>query len=250
MIGRATTVKILVISDLHANWPALEAVLDAEAYDALVVCGDLVSYGPHPTEIVDFVRTHATLAVRGNHDHALATGKDCRCSPASRPLALPTLACHATMVSEDLLQYLRRLPYAGSLRLGGHRVHAVHASPRDRLYRYTLTPNAPDRHLAAQVRHVRADFILLGHTHLPMVRKVGARLVVNPGSLGQPRDGDPRAPYVLIQDGRVKPRRVRYDVERTVKGLRELPLGRDVVEQLATILRYGTAPSRAATPTP
>lgn len=242
--------KVLVISDLHGNWPALEAVLDRESYDALIVCGDLVSYGPHPREIVDFVRAHATLAVRGNHDHALATGKDCRCSPASRPLALPTLACHATMLGEDQLGYLRRLPYSASARLGGSRYHAVHASPRDRLYRYTLIPDAPDHHLAAQVGHVRADFILLGHTHLPMVRKVGARLVVNPGSLGQPRDGDPRAPYVLTQDGRVTPRRVRYDVERTIRGLRDLPLDRDVVEQLATILRYGTGPSRAAIPSP
>lgn len=237
--------KVLVISDLHANRPALEAVLDAEPYDALVVCGDLVSYGPHPREVVEFVRAHATLAIRGNHDHALATGKDCRCSPASRPLALPTLACHATMLDEDHLRYLRRLPYTGSLRLDGYTYHTVHASPRDRLYRYTLTPDAPDRHLAGQVRQVRADFVLLGHTHLPMVRGVGFRLVVNPGGLGQPRDGDPRAPYAVIEDGRVQLRRVRYDVERTVKGLRRLPLDRDVIERLAAILRHGRVPQPA-----
>jgi len=237
--------KVLVISDLHANWPALEAVLDAEPHDALLVCGDLVSYGPHPREVVEFVQTHATLAIRGNHDHALATGKDCRCSPASRPLALPTLACHATMLGEDQFRYLRRLPYTGSLRLEGYTYHAVHASPRDRLYRYTLTPDAPDRHLAGQVRQVRADFVLLGHTHLPMVRGVGFRLVVNPGGLGQPRDGDPRAPYAVIEDGRVQLRRVRYDVERTVKGLRRLPLDRDIIERLAAILRRGRVPPPA-----
>lgn len=234
--------RVLVISDLHANWPALEAVLNAEAHDALVVCGDLVAYGPHPCEVVEFVWTRATLAIRGNHDHALATGHDCRCSPASRPLALPTLACHAEMLSEDQRRYLRRLPYTGSLKLEGYTYHAVHASPRDRLYRYTLTPDAPERHLAAQVRQVRADFVLLGHTHLPMVRGVGFRLVVNPGGLGQPRDGDPQAPYAIIEDGRVQLKRVRYDIERTVRGLRELPLDRDVVARLAATLRHGRVP--------
>ncbi len=231
--------KVLVLSDIHANWPALEAVLDAESHDVLIVCGDLVSYGPYPSEVVEFARSHATLVIRGNHDHALATGSDCRCSPASRPLALPTLACHAAMVTEDQLRYLRRLPYTGSLKLEGYTYHAVHASPRDRLYRYTLTPDAGDRHLAAQVRQVRADFILLGHTHLPMVRGVGSRLVVNPGGLGQPRDGDPQAPYAVIEDGEVRLRRVRYDIERTVKGLRELPLDRPIIEDLASILRHG-----------
>ncbi len=234
--------KVLVISDLHGNWPALEAVLNAESYDALIVCGDLVSYGPSPSEVVEFVRTHATLAIRGNHDHALATGKDCRCSPGSRPLALPTLACHTTMLTEEQLRYLRRLPYTGSIKLEGYTYHAVHASPRDRLYRYTLTPDASDKHLAAQVQQVRADFILLGHTHLPMVRGVGFRLVVNPGGLGQPRDGDPRAPYAVIEDGRVLLRRVPYDIERTVKGLRELPIEKGVVERLATVLRQGRIP--------
>jgi putative phosphoesterase len=238
--------RILVISDLHGNWPAVEAVLDKESYDHLIVCGDLVSYGPFPGRVIDFVRAHAALAIRGNHDHALATGTDCRCSPASRPLALPTLACHASLLSEEQLQYLRRLPYSRSIKLEGYTYHAVHASPRNRLYRYTLTPDASDRHLAAQVGQVRADFVLLGHTHLPMVRKVKSRLVVNPGGLGQPRDGDPRAPYAVIEDGEVTLGRARYDVERTVDGLRELPLDRGVIERLAAILRLGKVPPQPA----
>ena len=82
--------KILAISDLHANWPALEPVLAAESFDRLLVGGDLVSYGPHPREVVDFVRGHATIVVRGNHDEALAHSVDCRCAPSSKPLAEAT----------------------------------------------------------------------------------------------------------------------------------------------------------------
>ncbi len=231
--------RVLVISDLHANLPALEAVLAAEPYDRLIVGGDLVAFGPHPAEVVDFVRTHATVAVRGNHDHALAYGADARSAPAMQPLADGTRALHLTMLTSDHVGYLHRLPLAGWLREEGYSFYAAHASPRNRLYAYTLTPDAPDLHVERQVRQIRADFILLGHTHLPMVRGVGFRLVVNPGSLGQPRDGDPRASYAIIEDGTVKLKRVAYDVERTVSDLSRLPLEPATVERLTAILRNG-----------
>ncbi|HXJ83248.1 MAG TPA: metallophosphoesterase, partial [Candidatus Methylomirabilis sp.] len=82
--------RILVISDLHANWPALEAVVSTESFDRLFVIGDLVSYGPHPQEVVEFVQNRADLVVRGNHDNALALAVDCRCAPSSKPLAEAT----------------------------------------------------------------------------------------------------------------------------------------------------------------
>jgi putative phosphoesterase len=232
--------RLLVISDLHANWAALEAVLAAEAYDRLVVGGDLVAYGPDPARVVDFVRRHAALAVRGNHDDALAHGTDCRCSPANRPLADATRAAHAAMLGEEAKRYLGALPLAGVLKAGGESFFAVHATPRDALYRYTLEPWIDDATLAAEVAGV-PGIVLLGHTHLPMVRRVGDRLVVNPGSVGQPRDGDPRAAYAVVEDGVPTLRRVAYDVEKAVRGVRELPLARDVVDRLVTILTTGRA---------
>lgn len=83
--------RLLVISDLHANWLALEAVLGTEPFDRLVV-GDLVSYGPHPRQVADLVRSRAAAVVRGNHADALARGVDCRCAPSSKPLAEATRA--------------------------------------------------------------------------------------------------------------------------------------------------------------
>lgn len=231
--------QILVISDLHANWPALEAVLAAQPFDRVIVVGDLVSYGPHPREVVEWVRSHATVMVRGNHDDALACGSDCRCAPASKPLATATRAVHRRLLSPGDIQFLWSLPRTASLQSAGQTLFAVHASPRNHLYRYTLTPQASDEHVRSQVGRVRADYVLLGHTHLPMVRSSGRRLVVNPGSVGQPRDGDPRASFAVIENGNVALKRVAYDVERTVRDLRGLPVPREIVDRLVSILRAG-----------
>jgi len=233
--------RLLVISDLHANWPALEAVLGAEPHDHLLVVGDLVSYGPHAREVVEYVRQHATLAVRGNHDEALAHQVDCRCAPASKPLAEATRARHREQLTPDQVAFLGGLPATASLTADGRSLFAVHASPRDHFYRYTLTPSAPDAHLAEETSAVEADYVLLGHTHLPLARRVGPRMLVNPGSVGQPRDGDPRASYAVIEDGDVQLKRVAYDIEQTVRDLGALGLSGDVTDRLTSILKTGTA---------
>jgi putative phosphoesterase len=231
--------RILVISDLHANWPALDAVLAAEPFDRLFVIGDLVSYGPHPREVVDFVERRADLVVRGNHDNALGLGEDCRCAPSSKPLAEATRAVHRELLSPEQVMWLGRLPLTAIAREAGSSFYAVHASPRDHLFRYTLVPSAPDDHLRHELRGVRADYVLLGHTHFPMVRQAGRRVVLNPGSVGQPRDGDRRAAYAVIEDGNVTLKRVAYDIERTVRDLKRLPLDGSVVDRLTAILQAG-----------
>jgi protein phosphatase len=231
--------RILVVSDLHANWPALEAVVSAQPFDRMFVIGDLVSYGPHPREVIDFVRDRAQIVVRGNHDNALAFGTDCRCAPASKPLAEATRSVHRVLLSPHQIDWLGRLPLTAEHEADGRRYFAVHASPHDHLFRYTLTPAAPDDHLIAEVGDVPADVVLLGHTHFPMARHAGSRVVLNPGSVGQPRDGDPRASYALIEDGEVTLKRAAYDVERTVRDLKWLPLDQAIADELAAILRHG-----------
>jgi protein phosphatase len=231
--------RILVISDLHANWPALEAVLAAEAFDRLVVVGDLVSYGPHPREVVELVRRRATVAVRGNHDEALAHGVDCRCAPSSKPLAQATRAVHRELLAAEAADFLGRLPRTARFEAGGLTFFAVHASPRSHLYRYTLTPHASAEHLRHQISSVQAQYVLLGHTHFPMIRTVGHRVVINPGSVGQPRDGDRRASYALIEDGVATLRRVGYDIERTARDVRALQIPTMVCDRLVSILRTG-----------
>ncbi len=232
--------KILVISDLHANWPALEAIVSAEPFDRLYVIGDLVTYGPHPRQVVEFIQERADLVVRGNHDNALGLGVDCRCAPSSKPLAEATRAVHRTLLSADQIQWLAHLPLTASAHEDGRTFFAVHASPRNHLFRYTLIPSASNEHVRKQVGGVRADYVLLGHTHFQMLRRAGRRTVLNPGSVGQPRDGDARAAYAVIEDGAVSLRRAAYDVERTVGDLKRLPVEPAVVEQLSAILRVDT----------
>jgi putative phosphoesterase len=231
--------RILVISDLHANWPALEAVLAAEPFDRLIVGGDLVSYGPHPVEVVELIRSRADVAVRGNHDEALAHHTDCRCAPTSKPLAEATRSVHRTLLPEDAIRFLGALPQTASFEIAGTTFFAVHASPRDHLYRYTLTPDAAEEHLRHEIGDVPAHYVLLGHTHLPMIRKVAGRIVVNPGSVGQPRDGDPRASYAVIEDGAARLGRIEYDRERTIRDLYAARLNEGITERLISILRTG-----------
>lgn len=233
--------RILLISDIHANWPALQAVLAAEPYDYLMVGGDLVSYGPHPREVVECIRSEATIVVRGNHDQALAHDVDCRCAPASKPLAEATRAEHARLLSPDQTAYLGGLPLTAALEVRGLKFFSVHASPREQLYRYTLTPEAPDEFLGKEIEGVEANFVLLGHTHFPMVRRLRGKTIINPGSIGQPRDGDPRASYAVIEDGAPELRRVAYDIEATIRDLRAMPIPAAIADSLVAILKTGAA---------
>jgi predicted phosphodiesterase len=181
------------------------------------------------------------VAVRGNHDEALAYSVNCRCAPASKPLVEATRAAHRQLLSRDQVAFLGALPLTGSLKAGGRSIFTVHASPQEHLYRYTLMPDAPEEHLRTEIAGVDDDVIVLGHTDFPMLRRVEAKTVINPGSVGQPRDGDPRASYAVIEDGNPLLRRVTYDVERTIRALRELAISTEITDQLVSILRSGKA---------
>jgi putative phosphoesterase len=228
---------LLVISDIHGNWPALQAIHD-EA-DAVVCLGDIVSYGPFPRECLAWVRAHAAHVVRGTHDTALSHGGESGAAPHKRALALATLAHHRLQLSADESAWLRDLPTEASFRFDDYRLHAVHAAPSDHLFSYRITPDLDDEELKKEVTDVRADIVLLGHTHLPMIRGAWTKVVVNPGSVGQPLDGDPRASYAVVRNGMVEIRRVSYDLEATVAGIRGMGLTNDATDALVTILRAG-----------
>lgn len=230
--------RLVVVADLHANWPALEAL--PPDYDRLICLGDLVGFGPQPKECLDFIRERAALVVRGNHDHALGAGTDHRGDEARRDLALATLALHRAGLAPADRAYLASLPLSSKFAADGYRVYATHASPRNNLHSSMLTPDLPDDALRRQVSRVKADFILVAHTHLPMVRGIGSRVVVNPGSLGLPLDGSPEASYAVIDNGSVEIRRIPYDVERTIAALHETSLPPEIVARLTATLRTGT----------
>ena len=232
--------KILIISDIHSNYEALLTVAYAEKTDAVWCLGDLVDFGPLPAECVQWVRHHVRQnCVRGNHDHALAFDVDCRSSENFHELSELSRAMNREFLHAEQIEYLRGLPVIKALTLDGLRFHLSHAAPDGDLYKSHLQPNISDASLSAEIEGIDADFILCGHTHLPMVREIDGRTFANPGSVGLPLDGDPRASYAVFQDGKVKLRRAKYDIEKTVRKLRQSTLPDDAVERLAEILRTG-----------
>ena len=232
--------KILIISDIHSNYEALLAVAEAEKHVDQIWClGDLVDYGPQPAEVVQWVRHHVRLCVRGNHDFALAFQEDCRCSKAFRELSVASRAMNRVLLSTDHIAYLQLLPATEDVVLDDCRFRLAHGAPNGDPYRYDLTPGISDAELVKALDEFTADGFLCGHTHFPMVRKIGGRIFVNPGSVGQPHDGDPRASYAVWDDGVVHLRRAKYDITKTADKLRASALPPAMAERLATVLRTG-----------
>jgi predicted phosphodiesterase len=231
--------RICIISDLHANVEALRAL--PPDYDELWVLGDLVNYGPDPAAVIDFVRSHACVTVRGNHDHAVGFGIECGCSPRFAAMAEAMRDYTMAAVSPQDRSYLRDLPTFARRQVGRQTFFLCHATPSNPLYEYRL-PDSPawqhDEELSG-----KANYILVGHTHLPFHRMLGReRAVINPGSLGQSKAGDPRARYAIWDDGRVELRAFEYPVEATVKKILSLPLADEIKGDLVHVLRTGTTP--------
>jgi len=232
--------KILIIADLHANLEAIEAL--PKEYDQLWVLGDLVNYGPDPAAAIRYVRQHAGIIVRGNHDHAVGFGEDPRCSARFRRMAEETCRYTRSALGDDEVRYLRGLPLKAACEVAGTRFLLCHAAPSNPLYEYR--PAESDRWSADLAQW--SGVVLAGHTHLPFQRTYAGKTIVNPGSVGQPKHGRAEACYAIWEDGKMTLGAVAYDVERTVEKLRRLSLSADVLEELAFVLMHGSGPPALA----
>lgn len=230
--------RICIISDLHANFEALSAL--PRDYDELWVLGDLVNYGPNPAETIEFVRSYASIVLRGNHDNAVGFGAGCGCSPRFLSMAEATRDYTVSVLSATDKRFLRDLPTCACRQVCDDIFFLCHATPSDLLYEY----RPPDSPLWAldEESSLGANIILAGHTHLPFVRTFGTRTVVNPGSLGQSKAGDSWARYAIWQDGRIELKAYEYPVEKTVGKILALPLANEVKHDLIQVLRTGTVP--------
>jgi putative phosphoesterase len=204
--------RILLLADIHANWSALKEV--DEPCDACFFLGDLVDYGLEPVPCIEWVQKHAQYAIRGNHDHAVAQRAATNGRNGFKYLSGTTRQITWQLLEPDHLRYLGSLPVTRRVTLAGVRFLLVHATPRDPLDEYA--PGDP-AFWSRRLRGVDADVICVGHTHLPYVLHVDDKVVVNPGSIGQPRDGDPRASYAIWEDGQVELKRITYPVEEVVQ---------------------------------
>lgn len=167
----------------------------------------------------------------------MAYDDDSRWSPRYRPIAEATRRYTSSVLSDAQKTYLRGLPLQAQAERDGLRFHLTHAMPSDPLY--GRHPKEAEG-WAAELKALPADVLLVGHTHVPFLRKIGTKVVLNPGSLGQPRTGVPLASYAVFQDGRLELRSFPYPVEATVEKLRALALPRHVESELVAILETGS----------
>ena len=219
--------RVGLVSDVHGNWPALQSVLDdMPPVDHLLCAGDVVGYNPWPGECVDWARESGVLTVAGNHDRAVFADR-------LRMNAMANAAIGHTREQLDDGQHawLRGLPVE-RVELDG-RVKLVHGHP-DNPDRYTY----PEQFAPGMLGEERA--LVLGHTHVQAHRSFDAGVVVNPGSVGQPRDDDPRAAYAVLDlpaEGTptVEERRVEYDIDRVQRRVNKV----DLPERIGSRLRLG-----------
>ncbi|WP_049924193.1 metallophosphoesterase family protein [Halopiger djelfimassiliensis] len=198
--------KVGLISDVHSNRVALETVLeDMPPVDELLCAGDVVGYNPWPAECVDILRERDVPTVVGNHDAAVVEGTAFRFNE----MAQAGLRHARRQLDDEQLEWLAELP--AERRECGGRVKLVHGHPDDpkRYTRYTY----PGEFSAGLLDD--EDVLVLGHTHVQGVEQFSEGIVINPGSVGQPRDGDPRAGYAVVDFDAltVETHRVEYDIE-------------------------------------
>jgi diadenosine tetraphosphatase ApaH/serine/threonine PP2A family protein phosphatase len=236
--------RLAVLSDIHANLAALDAVReDLPDVDETWVLGDIVGYGPQPNQVIRALQALGARSVMGNHDGAAIGTVDVSWF---NPEAAAAIEWTAGVVDENARAYLAALP---EVRRDGE-LTAVHGSPRDPTWEYVTGPQVA----AANLRAFDTRLCLHGHTHVPVIfradeerievvpatpdaplRLDAGRALVNPGSVGQPRDGNPAASYLLLdtEAGTAEFRRVRYDVARTQNLMREAGLPTRLVERLS-----------------
>ncbi len=234
--------RVAVFSDVHANLHALQAVwedLERQKPDAVYCLGDLVGYGAYPNEVIDFVRHRQVPTVMGNYDEGVGFDlSECGCAYTRADdrrrgdLSLRWTQEHTTAEGKAFLQ---SLPMQIRLEERSPKLLLVHGSPRKiNEYMYEDRPAATFERI---VQLAGTGVLLFGHTHLPYQKRVGSTLLVNAGSVGKPKDGDPRAGYALIELGRrsrAQFRRVAYDVEAAVQAVQASGLPVEFAAQLRT----------------
>ena len=235
---------IAVMSDIHGNLPALQAVIeDAESYGVrdYLILGDIVGYGAEPGECIEALIKLNAIAVRGNHDHAVID-PDNRYLDRFNESAKDAIYHSKTVLTLEHKIYLARLPIFKESN-GAHMVHGSMVDP------FSYVEGIHDATRSFEKQFLQVCFI--GHTHVPVIYRSAngyvqvlepttlfmgsmSKYLINVGSVGQPRDGDPRACYVLWDDDMVTYRRVSYDIEKAQQGILEAGLPSRLASRLAT----------------
>jgi len=224
------TTRIAILSDLHGNSAATEAVLaaiDAELPDAIYCLGDLVGYGSRPNETIALIRKRGIPTIMGNYDDGVGYDRDdCGCAykdPDEQERGQRSLFCTRAETTSANKGYLRALTREIRLEIEGFRLRLVHGSPR-RMNEYLYEDRDP-RSLERIAGQADCDLLIFGHTHVPWTKEITGVRLINAGSVGKPKDGDPRACWVLITLAAGRPieinfHRVAYDIAAMAAAIR------------------------------
>ena len=209
--------RLLILSDVHSNLSALEAVLeDAGQWDAAISAGDVVGYGPNPEECVETLMFKGFRCARGNHDSAVCDGD----SSWFNDDAQDAININRGQLSTRSMRWLGSQPTELRLKLQGLDIAVYHGSPTEPLTSYIYPQDANARG-DSLLEHTGADVIILGHTHIPYIVERKGKFIINPGSVGQPRDGDARASYLVLETDRLTAelRRSEYSIDATAEAI-------------------------------
>jgi putative phosphoesterase len=233
------TRTVAVITDIHANLPALEASLahiDELGVRDVYCGGDLVGYGPRPNEVCALLEERAIPTIYGNYDYAIARDlEDCGCAYVDRhDREIGQLSVDWTLAntSRRAKDFMRELPFDLRFEVGKRRVRLVHGSPR-KVNEY-LFDDKPARTFERIAGLADADVLVFGHTHKPWVHEYGGVLFVNCGSVGKPKDSDPRAAFALLSADKLEVtiERVAYDATAVARDMRRVGLPDELAEKL------------------
>jgi putative phosphoesterase len=220
-----------LISDVHSNVVALKAVLlelDELGAEIILHAGDIVGYNPYPDETIELFKKKKIVSILGNHDRAFMTGD----TSDFNPYAAAAMEWTRNNSSRGSLDYILGLKDTVTIVAKGEQIVLFHESPKnfqDYIYPDEATPDL--------LSDINGDVLVLGHTHIPFIMDSEKGLVVNPGSVGQPRDGNPYASFAVLDTVTkdIELRRAKYDIEKVINDM----LAVHLPEALAYRLRTG-----------
>lgn len=220
-----------LISDVHSNATALRAVLsemDKIGVEKILHAGDIIGYNPYPNETIEIFIENKIISILGNHDRAIITGD----ISDFNPYAAAALLWTKRVLSPGNFDYIRSLKNREHFTIDNIHFVAIHGSPRD-VDEYVFPVNVSAHFLAV----AKADVLVLGHTHVQFKKEYSLGIVLNPGSVGQPRDENPDAAFAVYDTatGAAKLKRISYDIEKVIEDMRNAHLP----DKLGLRLRYG-----------
>jgi len=231
--------KTLIISDIHANFTALQAILDCVKYDRLICLGDIIAYGPQPCECIDMVFAKSDVVIMGNHDENILRLYKNNKTPKALHQGARWDFWTARQLGEKRVAKLATVKKHAVIEENGKKSIYIHNIANND-YVYPKSSKAVFEKFSAENP---ADFVFFGHSHIPFIRKIEDCTFTNPGSIGQARHGIPDACCAILENNKIKLLSVRYDPSQTLNAMKKTPLHKDYINLWEKFYKLGIVDS-------